>query len=272
MITTSLPRTNLSIDVASLSNRGKKRSQNADAIFDLTTHTQAGTQAGLYLVCDGKDNQKPGDAVSQWAVETLVAELVPVMSKCQAVKAQQQAFPTPEVQRHIKDAVNKANQRIHAYNQEKPAHKKAETTLTMAFLHDQEAIVANVGDCRAYVWHKGQLTQLTNTHSLESEIVDDEELVYDEVNNDIWTTDESWAMGLHHTVQADLFEWELEAGDKLLLCSDGLWQAFADEGDLATLLHTNDHAQDICRQLIYEAIRRDGSDNVSAVVICAECH
>jgi protein phosphatase len=272
MITTAFPRTNFSFDVASLSNRGKKRSLNEDAIFDLTTHTQAGTQAGLYLVCDGKGNHQPGDTVSQLAVETLVAELVPVMSKYQAVKAQQQAFSTPEVQQHIKDAVSKANQRIHRYNQDKSADRKAETTLTMAFLQDQEAIVANVGDCRAYLWHKGQLRQLTHTHYLDSKIVDDEELVYDEEDNATWTTDEKWAMGLHSTVKADLVEWELEAGDKLLLCSDGLWQAFADEGELATLLYTNVHAQDICRQLIYEAIRRDGSDNVSAVVICAECH
>jgi protein phosphatase len=176
------------------------------------------------------------------------------------------------VQQHIKDAVSKANQRIHRYNQDKSADRKAETTLTMAFLQDQEAIVANVGDCRAYLWHKGQLRQLTHTHYLDSKIVDDEELVYDEEDNATWTTDEKWAMGLHSTVKADLVEWELEAGDKLLLCSDGLWQAFADEGELATLLYTNVHAQDICRQLIYEAIRRDGSDNVSAVVICAECH
>jgi len=266
MITTALPRTNLSIDVASLSNRGKKRSLNEDAIFDLTTQTQAGAQAGLYLVCDGKGYQQPGDTVSQLAVETLVAELVPILSRYQAVKAQHHVLPTPEVQRHIKDAVSKTNQRIHAYNQEKSANKKAGTTLTMAFLQDQEAIVANVGDCRAYVWHKGQLTQLTHTHSPDSEFVDEEE------DHPIWTADESWAMGLHSTVKADLFEWELEAGDKLLLCSDGLWQAFADEDDLAMLLYTNEHAHTICRRLIFEAIRRDGSDNMSAVVICAEYH
>lgn len=72
MHTTISPRTNLSIDVASLTNRGKKRSLNEDAIFDLTTHTQSGTHAGLYLVCDGMGGTQAGDVASQLAVETVM--------------------------------------------------------------------------------------------------------------------------------------------------------------------------------------------------------
>ena len=267
MTTTTAPKTNLSIEVASLSDRGKKLRLNEDAIFDFTT-TQAGTQAGLYLVCDGQGGHNAGDVASQLAVETVVAEMVPVISKCQAVKAQEHDSPTPKVQQHIEDAVSKANQRIYAYNRDKVGGN-AGTTLTLAFLQDQEAIVANVGDSRAYVWHDGQLTQITHSYSADKAVEEDNKLMLDGEFQSQWTTNKSWAVGLNDTVKVDLFEWELEAGDKLLLCSDGLWQAFADEEELADFLYANRHANDICRQLVFEANRRDGSDNISAVVICA---
>ena len=267
--TTTLPKTNLNIDVASLSDRGKKRSLNEDAIFDFTT-TQAGTQAGLYMVCDGRGGYMAGDVASQLAVETVVAEMVPVVSKCQAMKAQDRDFPAPEVQRYIADAVSKANQRIYSYNQEE-ASAYARTTLTMAFLQDQEAIVANVGDSRAYIWHKGQLTQITHSDSIAIGAGDEQEFAVDAASQELWTTNQNWEMGLNHTVKVELFEWELEAGDKLLLCSDGLWQAFADEEELAAFLYRNRDAHDICQELVFEANRRDGSNNISVVVICAEC-
>lgn len=259
------PKMGLNIDVASLSNRGRKRHLNEDAIFDFTTHSPAGTSAGLYLVCDSGGGSQSGDVASQLVVETVVAQLVPFISKYQAMGGQLYEAHTPELQQCVEDAVSKANERIHAYNQEKPEGEQSGTTLTMAFLQDQEAIVANVGGSRAYVWHEKHLTQITDDHLCEPgcEAYDTMGLV------DSQRPSETWAMGLNSTVKVELYAWELAAGDKLLLCSDGLWQAFADEEDLATFLYENRHAHDICQQLIFEANRRDGSDNISAVVICA---
>jgi protein phosphatase len=70
--------------------------------------------------------------------------------------------------------------------------------------------------------------------------------------------------------EVDLFERELQPGDKLLLCSDGLWQAFPDLADLAWWLGLAEPSADLCRRLVLEANRRDGSDNISAVVVRAE--
>lgn len=68
-------------------------------------------------------------------------------------------------------------------------------------------------------------------------------------------------------ITVDLFEWELQTSDRLLLCTDGLWQAFSDLNDLAWHFNLIDSPSALCRRLIQEANRRDGSDNLSAVVI-----
>jgi protein phosphatase len=267
MMSAAVPhKANLSLEVASLSNRGKKRHLNEDAIFDLTTSNETGTHAGLYLVCDGVGGEKAGNVASQMAVETVVAELVPFMSRYQAMQAYAPSFIATDMQHHIKGAVNKANTRIRSFKQQKHLDEQnTSTTLTMAYLQDQEAIVANVGHSRAYVWHKGHLTQIT--HDCEE---DDDVDCYEPYNPSHWRESVSQSVGTNSTVKVDLFEWGLEAGDKLLLCSDGLWQAFASSDELGVYLNTDKDAHDICRQLIFEANRRDGSDNISVVVICAE--
>ena len=265
MTTTFSPKATLNFEVDSLSDRGKKQYLNEDAIFDFTTHTQAGMYAGLYVVCDGEGGQRVGDIASQMAVETLATQLVPFISKCQAIGGGLHDEHISEVQRSIKDAVDKANERICLYNQEKLQNGKAEATMTMAFLQGREAIVANVGDGRAYIWHENQLTRINEEHLLAVEWEDSEVAGLDKTQ----LSSETWSMGLNNNVKVDLYGWELEVGDKLLLCSDGLWQAFDNEEELASFLYANRHAHDICRNLIFEANRRDGSDNISAVIISA---
>jgi protein phosphatase len=71
-------------------------------------------------------------------------------------------------------------------------------------------------------------------------------------------------------VEVDFFEWELEPGDKLLLCSDGLWSAFPDPADLSRYLGLPVAPAVLGRQLVAEANWRDGSDDISAVIVSAD--
>ncbi len=75
------------------------------------------------------------------------------------------------------------------------------------------------------------------------------------------------ALGSQETVEVNLFQWKLAPHDRLLLCSDGLWTAFPDNPELARWLGQPNTPDAVCWQLVREAIRRDGADDISAVVV-----
>ena len=75
------------------------------------------------------------------------------------------------------------------------------------------------------------------------------------------------ALGTQDKVEVDLFEWELQPEDKLILCSDGLWKAFPDSIELGQWLGLATRPIELCQRLITEANQRDGSDNISVIVV-----
>jgi protein phosphatase len=129
------------------------------------------------------------------------------------------------------------------------------------------ALIANVGDSRAYAWRNHELTQLTQDHSLAAKLAEagmiEEEEVADHPRSNVVLR----ALGIEDEVEVDFFEWRPQPGDKLLLCSDGLWNAFPDADELGQWLSSDAAPADLCQHLVNEANRRDGSDNISAIVI-----
>jgi len=262
-----LEETPLHIEAAAISNRGRQRPLNEDAVFEFTTESQNGNQAGLYLVCDGLGGHEAGDIASQLAVQSVVTHLAPVIAHWQT------ADPEPTaLHQQITQAVARANHKVWAYNNQKNhvISRRAGTTLTMALLLEHTAVVANVGDSRTYLWRDGQLEQITRDHSLIAQLIENGVLHAREQEKHPWRNIITRAIGRNHEIQVDIFDYVLQAGDKLLLCSDGLWQAFAEIDELEAYLDKPGNAQEICWQLIHEANRRDGSDNISAIVVCAD--
>jgi protein phosphatase len=75
------------------------------------------------------------------------------------------------------------------------------------------------------------------------------------------------ALGPQAGVEMDLFEWKLQPGDKLLLCSDGLWKNFPDTAELSYWLSSAASPEELCWQLVAEASSRDDSDDISVVIV-----
>ena len=267
MYTPVLDRMNLHIEAAALTDCGSQRPLNEDTVFEFTSQPLNGSQAGLYLVCDGLGGHEAGDVASQLAVQSVVACLAPVIAE------RQKAEPNIEaIHQQITRAIARANQKVWAYNTHKDyiVSGRAGTTLTMAFLVEDTAVIANVGDSRTYLYRDGQLEQITKDHSLVAQLVDKGVLAVDEQDRHPWRNIVTRALGRDHEIDIDIFDCDLQPGDKLLLCSDGLWQAFAEEDELGTVLESPGTPQEICWQLIHEANLRDGSDNISAVVVSAD--
>lgn len=259
---------NLHLEAAALTNCGRQRPINEDAVFEFTTEPINGSQAGLYLVCDGLGGHEAGDVASQLAVQSVVTSLAPVIADWQTAESE-----SGILYQHITQAINRANRKVCAYNNQKDfaISRRAGTTLTMAFLVEHTAVVANIGDSRVYLCREGQLEQITKDHSLVAQLVDSGVVNASEQDSHPWRNIITRALGRENDVEVDIFEYDLRPGDKLLLCSDGLWQAFArEEDELETYLDRTSTAQEICWELIHEANRRDGSDNISAIVVCAD--
>lgn len=262
----------LDIDAAGFTTCGQKRKVNQDTIFFETNQLDNGHHEGLYLVCDGMGGLQAGDAASQLAVQTVVAELVRGCFSVQWPSKGEVTLPSlPTLARLIKEAIQTANQEIQKHAASHPAEiEKMGTTITMALIYGDRVHIANVGDGRVYLWRSGQVTQLTQDHSLAAQMISEGIITEEKGRRHPLRNVLLRALGVEEEVEIDVVSEALQAGDKLLLCSDGLWRAFRDPAELAERLGTNTEPAELCRQLVAEANERDGSDNISAVVVAIE--
>lgn len=257
------------LESAALTDRGQRRRRNEDTVFQ---HTYQGKNngIGLYMVCDGLGGHGEGEVASKMAAQSMLAELGRVFAVHRSQAAPAQTVPSSlTLQRWMRTAVTKANTKIRRYVQtlDEPPYRTPGSTVTLALIYGHLAHIANVGDSRTYTWREGQLTQITHDHSLAAQLaqaghIQETEIATHPRNNII-----SRALGLHENVEADLFQWHLQPGDRLLLCSDGLWKAFPDSAELAAWLGSTSDADELCWQLVAEANQRDGSDNISVIIV-----
>ncbi len=140
------------------------------------------------------------------------------------------------------------------------------TTLTAAVIIGNRAHIINVGDSRAYIIKSGDIRQITVDHSyveelrLSGRITEEEARVHPERNQI------TRAVGTEDTVSADYFEVELDEGDILFLCSDGLTNMLYD-GEIKEVFETVGDLQDACMELINKANARGGYDNITVASV-----
>ena len=194
-----------------------------------------------------------GDVASQIAMNTLV-----------------EAFPTRpdgDLGLALKQAYRRANEAVFRAGVDEPAHAGMGTTLTSALLHGKYATVANVGDSRAYLLRGDGLTQVTRDHTVVAEEVAQGRITADAARRDPRRNRLTHVIGTHPRLESklpDIFELTLLPGDRLLLCSDGLYDVL-DDGDMRRALQDQDPG-DAARQLVEMAKERGTRDNATAVV------
>src|SRR6478736_6064883 len=141
------------------------------------------------------------------------------------------------------------------------------TTIVACLVVDQKrAIVAHVGDSRAYLLRSGRLQVLTRDHTIVEELVDRGLLSAEEAERHPYKNVLSRNLGARPETRVDVLDLELKPGDRLLLCSDGLY-GFASAEAIQYVLGSGDAPEHVARDLIDLALRGGGGDNVSALVI-----
>ncbi len=225
--------------------------------------TRHGRNRGhVLLVADGMGGHQAGEvasALSVASIEAFVLHLLKRFSNLQATDEQ-------AILKDFQAALRQADARLAEEAAHHPEFAGMGTTLTMAFASGWMLFVVHAGDSRCYLFHAGRLRQLTEDHTLAAEMARRGMIKPEEVARHQWRHVVTNVLGGHEAgVRADVQRHHLEAGDVVLLCSDGLTD-MVPEGQLSAVLAEETDPAAACRRLVALANEAGGKDNVTAVV------
>ena len=202
----------------------------------------------LFAVADGMGGHAAGEVASEIAVRVL-SELAP-------------EHPDGEA---LGRAIEEANRAVIQAAREGRGRQGMGTTMTAAMLEGERLVIAQVGDSRAYLLHQGKLQQLTRDHSLMADMIEAAQLTPEEARTHPQRSVITRALGSDAHLHPDIYEINVETGDRLLICSDGLSGMIFDDQIENTLRRVQD-PQRCASQLVNEAIAAGGHDNVTVIV------
>ncbi len=228
---------------------GMVRSMNQDFVF--ASPERIGPLEDLFLVADGMGGHRAGDYASRFLIEYIV----------KSVKTSDGKAPVAVLER----AVRLGKRELYRDAVEKEELSGMGTTLVAASTEGTTLYVANIGDSRLYLVRRGKAYQVTKDHSYVEEMVAAGKMVrgsreYLSQKNII-----TRAAGMTERVEADFFEVELEEGDTILLCSDGLTN-MVDNDAIAKIVSGGGSLEEKGRRLVDAANENGGRDNITVIL------
>src|SRR5713101_7064468 len=217
----------IKVQVFGKTDLGKTRDHNEDCflVADLTRgersvqsvlrEHEVGERGSLLVVADGMGGAAAGELASEMATDTIYAQMVKMWGGEGERTPQRFAY-------RLKEAVEVANNRIHAHAKAHPEVRGMGTTTTAVGVLGDHVYLAQVGDSRAYLIRGGRAYQLTKDQSLMQRLVEAGELTEEEAAQSERRNIILQALGPDPKVKVDLTYQEVRRGDILLLCSDGL--------------------------------------------------
>jgi len=211
----------------------------------------------LYAVADGMGGHESGEVASEVAANTI----------CKVARERYLAtkdHSSEAIENILDEAFQAANNTVKGMAEER--RNDMGTTLVAALVSKKLGLLANVGDSRAYLMREGVLYQVTKDHSLVARMVEQNRLTSEQARTHPHSNILLRTVGTERDVEIDIFRVDLEPGDRLLLCSDGLWGEVPDEVIESILNHFMDSR--ICaRELVRAAHRGGGKDNVTIMLV-----
>ncbi|MFT3774260.1 MAG: protein phosphatase 2C domain-containing protein [Minicystis sp.] len=213
----------------------------------------------IFAVADGMGGATAGEAASALALDVVEESLVPALC---AVEPPDRA----QIREALRAVLKYADSRLLGAAAGRPDLDGMGTTLTVACSTGRRLFVAHVGDSRCYLLRNGVLRRLTNDHTIVQEMV----------RQGVLEPERAAHHGLRHVLsnaigantippEVELHEEDLEPGDTVLLCTDGLNEMVSDD-DIAVILHSMREPVPACEELIGRANDAGGQDNVTVVV------
>lgn len=251
----------MKIEFYGQSDVGRKREKNEDSFI-------ADDSLGLFMVADGMGGHLGGEYASKLAVKAVSGTIRQLMEDPEATISSEFTLDRSDPGEQLKYSLRLASQKIFEEADRSPNLRGMGTTAVVLLIRDGKGFLANVGDSRGYLIRKDEIRQLTSDHSLVAEqlragFITEEELKHHKFKNII-----TRSVGFQTDVEIDLLIRDLEAGDRFLLCSDGLTN-LVDDPDLARIVSKNS-PKAACQKLIDLANKKGGDDNVTVIIVAVE--
>ena len=218
---------------------GNVRSSNQDSVI---------LGQNLYGVADGMGGHQAGDIASRMTAELLTASLKGLVPRTDT----------------FLEIVRDINARVYARQKEDAALSGMGTTLTALWEADDAVLTAHVGDSRAYLLRGGELRQVTEDHSMVAEMVRQGLITEEEASIHPYRHVITRAIGTDENVEPDILVSEKQAGDRWLICSDGLTNCVTDAEIREHLLRYD--LPEAADRLLLLALENGGNDNITLVI------
>lgn len=206
-------------------------------------------ESSVYGVADGMGGHNGGETASRVAVQVLKNALRGKKPESRALEMGMEA----------------ANRRIYDMASHDSSLSGMGTTVTLLWENGDEALLAHVGDSRAYLWRDGTLAQITQDHSVVAELVRNHVITAEMARNHPYRNVITRAVGVDPVVAPDLLTHDLKPGDVWLLCSDGLYNMVDDER-MACILRDAESDEAAADRLLKAALEGGGTDNITFIL------
>lgn len=211
-------------------------------------------ETSLFVVADGMGGHQAGEVASSKALAIFEQELTKHLD---ANIAGKQA---------MLQALNHVNKQIYQMSLQDKLLRGMGTTITACLLQQHEALLAHVGDSRAYLLRDGTASQITNDHSLVGELVKSgsitEEIAQVHPRRNVLTQ----AVGVTETIKIDFYHVPILKGDQILLCTDGL-SNHVKRKEITSIIENITDPQQAVRRLADAALEKGGTDNITLILI-----
>ncbi len=235
------------LESAGASDVGQQRDANEDA-FHLGD--------SIFAVADGMGGHRAGEIASAAAVAAVQQLDGKVFGEAEAA------------QEGLRQAFHAANAKVARMARDDSAYRGMGTTLTVAMGEGRRLHVAHIGDSRAYLLRDGRMRQITSDHTLVQHLLDEGQITRDQAASHPQRSIITRAIGVAEVLEVEALTLDLELGDTLLLCSDGLTGVISDAG-LQQALEEEPTLQRAVDRLIVEANDGGGPDNITVVALRA---
>ncbi len=232
-------------------NKGMIRENNEDNLI-----IEEKGRYNLYAVADGMGGHRAGEIASSIAINVIKE----YFACCYA----NEDFMVPKF---INESIEAANLRVReeAYNNEEYFGMGTTITMVVVDLIENTAYVGNVGDSRTYILRNDEIKQITEDHTYVHELVKEKRITVDEAKKHPKRNVITRAIGSEEYIMTDIFEIELEDGDILLLCSDGLTTHISDDKIIETIKTYG--CSGSVEKLIKLSNDNGGTDNITVIII-----
>ena len=242
--------------ICACSDVGKIRDINQDAYYYIEDD-----KLPIFIVADGMGGHKAGEVASNLAISTIIRHYE---SSKQKILNKEMFIP-----QFLNESVELANDNLIEEASGDDELKGMGTTVTMCLILDNEVYIGHVGDSRAYLLRDGELSQITQDHSLVGELLRIGSITKDEAVNHPKKNIITRALGSNPKINVDVFNRELQNEDKIILCTDGLTNMVTEEKILEILL-SSEIPSAVCSTLVNISNEAGGIDNTTIMIIKAK--